>query len=368
MGGLPGYEISVISDTTAISTLLAAQGFDRSPFQSSPWLKTWFAVFKPSEADCYLGLIRKSAGGQPLFLLPLIRERCCGIRVLIPPDRGISDYHSALISPEFTPDAATLNRLWAALVAMLPKADMLALDRVPPEYAERMGLTHLMRPSSCSAHSLPIDADFAALRERRFDPSTARRLVKNRRKLDNKGSLIFDLVAGPEALADLERLLDWRQKRFQNLMSERDAAVQRSFYNHLIEAGDLGKVGRLRLDGRLIAGCLALIENGRILILTIAYDKAFANWAPGLLAFESCIAEAAKQGLTLFDLTIGDESYKQFFGADCTRLLELRQPLTLRGRLVLALHDLKPKVKCVLQRLGIFEFLQRLRGKRPGKS
>lgn len=368
MGGLPGYEIAVISDATAISTLLAVQGFDRSPFQSSSWLKSWFAVFQPSEADCYVGVIRKSVGGQPLFLLPLIRERCCGINVLIPPDRGISDYHSALISPEFAPDQATLNRLWAALVAMLPKADMLVLDRVPPEYAARMGLTHLMRPSPCSAHSLPIDADFATLRERRFDPSTARRLVKNRRKLENKGSLVFDFVAGPEALPDLERLLDWRQKRFQNLMSEQDAATQRSFYNHLIEADGLGRVGRLRLDGKLLAGCLALIENGRILILTIAYDKAFANWAPGLLAFESCIAEAAEQGLKLFDLTIGDESYKQFFGADCTRLLEFRQPLTLRGRVALALHDLKPKVKCALQRLGIFEIVQRLRGKRPGKS
>lgn len=368
MGGLPGYEIAVISDTTAISALLAAQGFDRSPFQSSNWLKSWFAVFQPSEADCFVGLIRKSDGGQPLFMLPLIRERCCGIRVLIPPDRGISDYHSALISPEFVPDQATINRLWDALVAMLPKADMLLLDRVPPEYAARLGLSHLMRPSRCSSHSLPIDADFPTLRERRFDPSTGRRLVKNRRKLENKGSLTFDFIAGPEAVGDLDCLLDWRQKRFQNLMSEQDAAIQRTFYRHLIEAGTLGRVGRLRLDGKLIAGCLALIEQERILILTIAYDKAFANWAPGLLAFESCIADAARQGLKLFDLTIGDESYKQFFGTDCTRLLELRHPLTLRGRLILALHDLKPKVKCALQRLGIFEFVQRLRGKRGGKS
>lgn len=367
MGGLSGYEIAVLSDASAIPALLATQGFERTPFQSISWFEAWFAVLQPSGIDCHVGVIRKSDGGQPLFVLPLVRERCHGITVLTLPDRGVSDYHAALVSPEFAPDEETMDRLWGALVAMLPPADILSVERIPPEAAARMHLAHRMRPSSISAHQLPIDADFATIRERRFDPSNARRLVKNRRKLEHKGNLTFDFVSGPEALGDLEHLLDWRQQRFHDAMSDRDAATQRGFYRRLVEDGSLAKLGRLRLDENLIGGCLGLAEGGRILILMIAYSKSFANWSPGLLTFESCMATAAELGFTVFDLTIGDESYKHFFGTDCVGLLELRQPLTLWGRVVLAALDLKPKLRCALERLGLLDFVQHLRGRRPRK-
>ena len=368
MGALSGYEIAVLSDTAAIPALLATPGLARTPFQAPNWFDAWFAVFQPSGMDCCVGVIRKPEGGQPLLLLPLVRERRHGVTVLTLPDGGISDYHSALVSPEFTPDPETMQRLWGALVAMLPPADILSIERVPPEAAARMRIAQLMRPSGYSAHALPIDADFASLRDRRFDPSTARRLVKNRRKLENKGRLTFDFVSGPEALADLESLLDWRQQRFQDVNNDKDAAIQRIFYRRLVGEGSLARIGRLRLDSELIAGCLGLVEDDGIHVLVIAYNISFANWAPGLLMVENSIAAAAELGLTLFDLTIGDESYKQLFGTDSTELLELRHPMTLRGRLVLALLDLKPRIKCTLERLGLLDFVQRLRRRAPAKS
>ena len=368
MGALSGYEIAVLSDTATLLPLLATPGLERTPFQSPSWFEAWFAVFQPSGMDCWVGVIRKSEGGQPLLLLPLVRERRHGVSVLTLPDGGISDYHSALVSPEFAPDQETMNRLWGALVAMLPPADILSVERMPPETAARMRISHLMRPSCYSAHALPIDADFATIRDRRFDPSTARRLVKNRRKLENKGHLTFDFISGPEALPDLESLLDWRQQRFQGVNDDREAAIQRTFYRRLVGEGSLAQVGRLRLDGELIAGCLGLVENDRIHVLVIAYNIGFANWAPGLLMVESCIAAAAERGLTVFDLTIGDESYKQLFGTDSVTLLELRHPMTLRGRLVLALVDLKPRIKCILERLGLLGVAQRLRRKTAAKS
>ena len=367
MGALSGYEIAVLSDTAAIPALLATPGFERTPFQSPSWLDAWFATFKPSGMDRWVGVIRKSDNGQPLFLLPLVRERCHGLTVLTLPDRGVSDYHSALVSPEFAPDAETMDRLWDTLVAMLPPADILSIERVPPRMATRMRLGHRMRPSRVSAHLLPIDADFSSIRDRRFDPSTARRLVKNRRKLENKGSLTFDFITGAEALSDLDNLLDWRQQRFQDENDDRQAAIQRIFYRQQVGEGSLARVGRLRLNNELIAGCLCLVEGGHILILMIAYNKSFANWAPGLLTFESCITAAAELGLSVFDLTIGDEAYKKLFGTDSIVLLELRQPLTLRGRLVLSFLGLKPRIKCVLERLGLLSFVQRLRRRAPAK-
>ncbi|WP_026783750.1 GNAT family N-acetyltransferase [Pleomorphomonas koreensis] len=361
MGSLSGYEITVLSDAAAIPALLAAGDLQRTPFQSARWLDVWFAVLQPSGMDCCLGVIRRASDHRPLFVLPLVRERRYGLTVLTLPDGGISDYHAALVSPDFAPDPETMDRLWSALVAMLPAADLISIERVPPEYAARMQLAHRMRPSCCSAHALPIDADFATLRERRFDPSTGRRLVKNRRKLEHKGKLTFDFVSGPDALPDLDRLLDWRRQRFQEVNDPAQAAIQSVFYHRLVEEGSLAKVGRLRLDDELAAGCLGLIEGDRILLLVLAYNTQFANWAPGLLMVESCIEASAKLGLTVVDLTIGDETYKDLFGAETIGLRELLQPLTLRGRLVLALLDGKPKLKRALDRLGLLDAARRLR-------
>ncbi len=361
MGSLSGYEITVLSDAAAIPALLAAGDLQRTPFQSARWLDVWFAVLQPSGMDCCVGVIRRASDHRPLFVLPLVRERRYGLTVLTLPDGGISDYHAALVSPDFAPDPETMDRLWSALVAMLPAADLISIERVLPEYAVRMQLAHRMRPSCCSAHALPIDADFATLRERRFDPSTGRRLVKNRRKLEHKGKLTFDFVSGPDALPDLDRLLDWRRQRFQEVNDPAQAAIQSVFYHRLVEEGSLAKVGRLRLDDELAAGCLGLVEGDRILILVLAYNIQFANWAPGLLMVESCIEASAKLGLTVFDLTIGDETYKDLFGAETIGLRELHQPLTLRGRLVLALLDGKPKLKRALDRLGLLDVARRLR-------
>ena len=368
MGGLSGYEIAVLSDKTAIPSLLATPGLERSSFQSPAWFDAWFATFQPAGVECCVAVIRKAEGGQPLFLLPLVRERRYGLTVLTLPDRGVSDYHSALVSPEFVPDRDTMTRLWGALVAMLPSADILSIERVLPENAARMATVHLMRPSRHAAHALPIDADFEAIRERKFDPSTSRRLLKNRRKLEHKGGLEFEFATGPDALPALDHLLEWRRQRFKDVNDDNEMAIQRTFYRQLVSQGNLARVGRLCLGDELVAGCLGLIERNGIHVLVIAYNPQFANWAPGLLMVESCIAATEKMGLTVFDLTIGDETYKQLFGADSIGLLDLRQPLSLRGRLALALVAQKPRVKRILEKVGLFDFAQRLRRRVSARS
>lgn len=359
MADLAQYEVAIERKADAVLRLLAADGLHHTPFQACEWLREWFAIYQPGGIDCTVGIIRRRGDPRPLLLLPLVRERRQGLRVLTLPDRGVSDYHAALVSSDFPSDRATADCLWQALVAALPPADLLAIERMLPASAERLGLDRHSRRSAFTAHAMPLDADFATLRERRFDPSTGRRLVRNRRKLENKGKLTFDFVTGNDAIADLDRLLAWRRQRFQEFNDPAGEAIQSEFYNRLLRNGSIARVGRLRLDGEMIGGCLGVVADGRILLLAVAYDLHFANWAPGLLTLESCLAEAVKLGLIVFDLTIGDETYKTVFGVETVELLEYRRPLSVRGRVTLAVLDLKPLVKRALTRLGLLRFVQR---------
>lgn len=324
MAELAEFEAAIVTDAGAAMRLLSDDSFERTPFQTPEWLDAWFAVHHPTGIDCLVVVVRRRGDNRPVLLLPLVRERRYGLNVLTLPDRGVSDYHAALIHPDLTLDSATADRLWRIVIDALPPADLLMIERMLPESAAKMGLEHRSRLSKFTAHAMPIDADFATLRERRFDPSTGRRLVRLRRKLNNKGKLEFDMIAGADAIPDLDRLLAWRRERFQEFNDPAREAVQSAFYQRLVRDGLLAQVGRLRLNGELIGACLGIVGDGRILMLAVAYDKRFANWAPGLLTFESCISRAAELGMKVFDLAIGDESYKTVFGVETVKLREFR--------------------------------------------
>lgn len=353
MANLAGYDITVVSAGDGVPSLLSHPGLWHTPFQSTEWLTSWFATFGRTNRQCHLVVIRREDDQRPLMLLPLVGENRRGLRLLTLPDRGVSDYQSALLAPDFRLDAPTARRLWRMITDRLPPSDALLLERIPVEAAERMAIADRTRQSPFTAYALDLDAPFADIRARRFDPSTGRRLARNRRKLENKGSLVFDFVTGPEALADLDQVLAWRRERFRHVNRPEQDDAQLVFYRDLMAAGGLARVGRLRLSGEMIGGCLALVENERILLVAIAYDTRFKNWAPGMLTFESCMAAACDAGLKVFDLTIGDESYKRALGVEAIHLRELRIPRTLRGRLLLAALDLKRFAKCVLYRTGI---------------
>lgn len=361
MADLAEFEAAIVSEADAVMRLLADNSLERTPFQASDWLTAWFAVHQPDGVNCSVVVVRRRDEDRPLLLLPLVRERRYGLDVLTLPDRGVSDYHAALLRPDLDLDAATSDRLWQVMAKALPAADLLMIERMLPESAAKMGLAHRSRLSKFTAHALPIDADFATVRDRRFDPSTARRLVRMRRKLGNKGKLTFDLVSGPEAIDDLDRLLAWRRERFQEFNDSAREAVQSEFYHRLVRTSSFARVGRFCLDGKMIGGCLGIVDRGRILMLAVAYDTHFSNWAPGLLTLESCMAEAAGLGLTVFDLTIGDETYKTVFGVETVELREFQLPLSLRGRITLAVVNLKPRLKRILEKTGLIRLLRRHR-------
>lgn len=353
MGNLAGYEITVVSAADGVPAMVSTPGLWRTPFQSTEWLTAWFATFGRDNPECHLVVVRRTGDERPLMLLPLVRENRRGLRLLTLPDLGVSDYQSALLAPDFRLDALTARRLWKQIVDRLPPSDVLLMERVPIEAAERMAIGERTRQSPFTAYALDLDAPFAAIRERRFDPSTGRRLARNRRKLENKGSLVFDFVTGLEALSDLEQVLAWRRERFRHINRQEQEDGQLAFYRQLMVGGGPARVGRLSLSGEMIGGCLALVEDERILLVAIAYDPRFKNWAPGMLTFESCMAAACDAGLKVFDLTIGDETYKRALGVEPVHLRELRIPRTLRGCLLLAAYDLKGVVKCALHRIGL---------------
>ncbi len=342
------WRISVRSNPEEVAKLVGADRNDleRSPFQRAAWLETWFGSFvsqKPTEICA--ATIEDAATGEPVFVLPLMVEHRGGVARLKAWDAGVSDYNGPVMSKSFSPTSGEMRKLWHDMLSALPKADLIEIEKLPSHIGERdnpMLDVEGCRESEFARHPLPLDENFENLAASRFNPSHRRTLAKKRKKLQNKGKLEFALLNGREGRAALELVLDWRAKRFAEENEAEAAARVADFYRSLAAHTDIVRVGRLTLDGQVIAGCFGTLTDKTFQLLAVAHNGEFKNWSPGLLAIESSIAALCAKGVTVYDFTIGSEPYKFDFGVEVERLFEVKAPLTTKGAIYMtALRGLR---------------------------
>ena len=338
------WRVSVRRDPSDVARLVGVDRGDleRTPFQRAQWLETWFGSFASQRPlEICAATIEDEATGEPVFVLPLMVEHRGGIARLKAWDGGVSDYNGPVLSTTFAPTREDMKTLWADLLDALPPADLIELEKVPTHIgAVDNPLLDVegVRQSDFARHPLPLGADFETLAQSRFNPSHRRTLAKKRKKLQNKGRLEFTLLAGRDATEPLEKILEWRAGRFADRNDAAEAEKVAAFYRSLARSTDIARVGRLTLDGEIIAGCFGTLTDRTFQLLAVAHDGRFKNWSPGLLAIESSIATLCAQGVTVYDFTIGSEPYKFDFGVDVERLYELKTPLSLKGALYMRLR------------------------------
>lgn len=338
------WRISVRSNPEDVGRLVGVDrtDFERSPFQRAAWLETWFGSFvaeKPTQICA--ATIEDATTGETVFVMPLMVEHRGGVARLKAWDSGVSDYNGPVMSKSFSPTSGEMRSLWHEMLGKLPKADVVEIEKLPVHIGERdnpMLVVEGVHESSLARHPLPLDASFENLAASRFNPSHRRTLAKKRKKLQNKGKLEFALLTGAEALGPLDQILEWRAARFADENEASEAERVAAFYRSLAAHTDMARVGRLSLDGVIIAGCFGTLTDDTFQLLAVAHDGQYKNWSPGLLAIESSIALLCASGATVYDFTIGAEPYKFDFGVDVEKLFEVETSLTYKGAAYLGLR------------------------------
>ena len=246
-------------------------------------------------------------------------------------DDGVCDYVAPIFAADFAPRPETMRWIWARILDQLPNADLVFLEKISERVGDRRNpLLDLAQPapSRFRRHPLALGDGLDAVRARY---RAGRSLARKHRKLARKGRLDFAVLTGSEAAGEIDGLMAWRDRRH-------DARpITTAFYRRLLADTDLARVGLLRLDGRAISGCFAIVCDGALRLLVVAFDERWKNWSPGLLAIDEMIGWAAGEGLAEFDFTIGSEAYKFDFGVETEPLWEIREPLGLRGSVMLRL-------------------------------
>ncbi len=324
-----------------------------TPFQSLAWTQPLYAILAPRMgARPVIVLVRDRPGGAPLMLLPLCVRRFYGLRVIEFADLGVSDYNAPILSATFKPSAAQWRGLWRRIIAALSKKGaVLRLTKMPGLIDESVNplVAFDAAPTRLgySAWSVALPRTRAEFWKQALDQSFARELAKKFRRVAKHGAIEYAFARTPdEKRAAFEILTRQRQARFEetgrrtNVLTQPDA---RRFYQFIaVNSGEgnsgepLAKLALLKVGGEVVGTLFALARGNVLHVIMSTFEGGeWKSCSLGNVLIQKAIEDCIDGGrFTAFDLTIGDEDYKQKFGAQPSPLFATWLPISLFGAAV----------------------------------
>lgn len=268
-----------------------------------------------------LALITVRRGARLVGLWPLYLSRQGGVTVANHIGAGDSgEYSAPLVATDDDPAAIAS----AMLARALQLADILSVFALKADAP----LAAAIRSSRKLKYSNDLPSPIVTLEG--FDSLEAwlatksgsfrQELRAGRKKLMAQGVFEFVRMSGPQ---DGQDLVDWlfdmkrawaasRRIADSNILKE---PAERLFGALLTrgpvrEAADGDVRGyALRLDGRIISGCINFHSPGRLEFVMTAFDPEWRKFAPGHLMVEECVRLASQEG-AVFDFRLTGDSYK----------------------------------------------------------
>lgn len=352
------YRTRVAAGSDAMRATLAEMGADAlsTPFQTTSWINAWLdTIGKARDCDMHVAEIRNERSGELQFALPLLRRRAGMLHVLELPDFGLADYVGPQLSPSFRPDRPTMTHLWDRLMADLPAADLIRLNRLPEQIG---GLSNPLmilpgvRRHAQSAWSLHLETapeNFGSLNMLR---KRARELDKRLRRMAAIGTVEFCVASTPQETDRYFNAMCAQRARRHAEMGRPNSLEQadvRAFFHRLLAGGSAEATACIQAvlvnDEIVATGYGLLSAAGFHVIFATIEDGPWRPLSPGLQYFRMSMAWASRNGRPHFDFTIGAEQYKAELGAQEMPLYELCQPLSHRGRLAATVLGAKRLVK-----------------------
>lgn len=348
--------------------------------QHFAWVEGIVARLMPAGAEPLIVEVNNAVTGAPLMLVPLMLRPAFHHRVIEWLSCGVCDYSAPLLADASAWTAQSAQAAWAAVRSVLPAADRVNILGIPRRIdgvANPLALLPATRDSLQTTFGLAIDGDPETVLKRLCRPSFVKEFGKDWRRLERLGGVeLVEAATQAEVEQLFGELIRMRLSRFRELgrfdLLTQEAVVD--FYRNAalqgLPDGSVRLFG-LRVGDALIAVQYAVVHQGTVHALLIAMDQSVVpNVSPGLLIMGRLIGWARERRFDYFDLSVGDQSYKERMGAKASVLAELRQGLTVRGRVASAAIELRnrteafvrsnPRLRAAAQ--GMMRGLRRLRG------
>jgi CelD/BcsL family acetyltransferase involved in cellulose biosynthesis len=312
-----------------------------SAFQSTHWLRDWYATLGAQpHVEPLLVRVFDAVTGQDKLLMPLIRLRQSGLRILAPADLDVTDTNGPLLQPGLRLDPQGASALWKVLRRELAQhGDVLRINKMLPAaqgQANPLALALTCRPSPSVGHRFEVSDCW---------DSWHRSLKRQARRESERHWRVFQSYTDPRvervtepgrALAVMEQLEAIQKARMGTRCNYLlDAPAYRGFYRYRLMNGlKDGSVVLTALTsaGQVFAAAYGVRKEKTLTLVRVAFGgEQWKACAPGRLLMERTAHLMWQEGCRSFDLSIGSYSHKQTFGCSEYPLLELCTPLTWRG-------------------------------------
>ncbi len=329
---------------------------DATAFQHPVWMQTFFSDLAPHRGATPMVVTGRAGPDDRLvFVLPMIRRSLAGAVLVEASDLGVGDYAAPVVDRDWL--ASSRSDVAATIAAALPSHDVL---RIRPIRDEHAALWQLFFPQSrreldFSAHAMDLRAADPDWRGGLLPPGFRKTLERKRRKFSGAADARLRRLDDPaEAAAAIAHLARLRAGRFAGDLIAQDHV--RAFYARVAAEGcaaGFAAVYALEVAGEQAGVTFAITHAGRMNYLLIGCDYArHGGLSPGLMLYDRMIHDWATNGGEVFDFTIGDEPFKRDFGTIPTRMFEIADAPTVRGRIFLALREARAWVRARRERLA----------------
>jgi CelD/BcsL family acetyltransferase involved in cellulose biosynthesis len=316
-----------------------------TPFQHPQWCEAWYGAFAGADGvEPLIAVVTDAASGEQAALLPLIRRRQKGMRIIEFADLDLTDYNAPILGSAAPRDARAARALWRDLRAALRKmpggADLIRLRKVPIDLNSRPNPLALLGDAGlCAANGNVVTTgdDYDGWRYT-LEKTVRKELERSWRVFTRDPAARFSLVADHhEALRILSTTEVQQGTRMQSLglnfiLNDETCAA---FYRNLVRDGvgsGYALVSALTVGDEVVATLLGIRSGARYVMIRIsnAGDK-WSNCSPGRLIIERTMAALHKDGVREFDFSIGNYAYKRRFGVTRLPLLDISAALSWRG-------------------------------------
>jgi CelD/BcsL family acetyltransferase involved in cellulose biosynthesis len=350
-----------------------------TPFQDWRWLEAWYGAFaNVDNVEPLIAIISNAATSEQTVLLPLIRRRHKGIRIVEPADLDLTDYNAPVLGAAAPRDAKAARAMWKDLRDALRRlpggADLIRLRKMPVETGGRPNPLALLGgagPCALNGNVVTTGDDFDAWRFT-LERTVRKELERSWRVFTRDSAAAFKIITEKdEALRMLSTMETQQGNRMQHLglnFSLNDETYA-AFYHNLVHdniANGYAVLSALTVGDEVVATLLGIRQGSRYVMVRISNaGERWSNCSPGRLVIECTMAALHKDGIRQFDFSIGNYAYKRRFGVERIALVDITAALSWRG-LPYALRD--RAARWLRGHPGLADRVKRALGKPPPRE
>jgi CelD/BcsL family acetyltransferase involved in cellulose biosynthesis len=315
-------------------------------FQSREFLDVWMnTIGKARRSECYLVVV-KDGSHRPVLYLPLAIESQFNVRLLRFMDAGVADYNAPILGTDKGLTRQQFDRLWPKILALLPKFDAIDLQKIPSDVLGQFNpLVHLdCVPYASGGHSIALGTLPGGVNVRpsvKAQRKNLRRRYRDLRTIGQTDFIVNPTAAGKECV--LDRLLELKRQKYLRTIGRDFLATPgvTGFYRQITEPRGHARVSHLSAltcNGTVVSAHLGFTGRGRFHYILPAYDTEYRRFEVGHLLLQHLIDRSFDDGLTTFDLGVGDFFYKARWATHRLALYSYEQHISSAGWLYLQMR------------------------------